>query len=150
MQNAKKQLVALDAGSYALFFNSSGFYLSLGSYHWCGWMDYADFDLFYNAYDSRFLDYLGTWTIIAKRGFTEVPNAKLTAWAGTTMDPSAVFPSISYLWETGIYAGLDEIEPTAMIDGGESYFYPTLTTGRPNFSLFEAGTIESLQCPGTE
>ena len=149
MQNTNKKLVALDASIYSFFFNSSGFFLSVGG-SWCGWMDYANFDLFIGAYDSRFLDHLGTWTILAKRGFAEVPNGKVNAWAGNAMDPSGVFPSINYIWDqTGIYAGLDGLNPISTINGGESYFYPTIKHGKPDFSKFESGTVSSLQCPGT-
>ena len=143
MQNTKKKLVALDANTYSFFFNSTGFFLSVGS--WCGWMDYANFDTFEGGYDNRFIDYLGTWTILAKRGFAEVPNDQVTAWAGNVMDPSGVFPNIMYMWKkSGIYAGVDVLSSNLMIDGGGSYFYPTIDKGKPDFSEFESGTMESL------
>jgi len=57
-----KKLLALSVGTgYSYFFNTSGYYYYDGDD--CSWMTGCDFECEIYNYDSRFLDYLGIWTI---------------------------------------------------------------------------------------
>jgi hypothetical protein len=139
MMDTDLELLALNAGSYSIYyFNSTG-YWSTGSgvSNVCSWVSTCDFACEVYNYDSRFMDYLGTWTITAKRGFDTLEEVTVTAWAGNAIDAAGVFPSIAYLdATTGYFVGLDKLDPDVSEDGGISYFYTEFTEG-VDFSSFD-------------
>lgn len=145
--DSSSELLALNAWTTVFFFNASGFFYADGTT--CTWNTHCDFQCEVYNYDTRFLDFLGTWTVTVKRGETS-SNLKVNAWGGNAIDAAGVFPVIMYMdYETGVYVGLDKLDPKSSEDSGTSYWYPDFVQGVPDFYQFEAGTIDSLGCPGT-
>jgi len=114
------------------------------------WITTCDFACEIYNYDSRFMDYLGTWTITAKRGFDTLEEVTVTAWAGNAIDAAGVFPCVMYMdATTNVFVGLDKLEPDVTANGGSSYFYTEVEEGTPDFTNYGSGTIEGLTCEGT-
>jgi len=70
MQSMSKKLLALNAGPATFFFNSSGYFFYDGTS--CNWLTFCDFECEVYNYDSRFLDFVGVWTITSKRGIDSI------------------------------------------------------------------------------
>jgi hypothetical protein len=96
--NSDYKLLALDAGPNVYFFNETGFWFYDGSN--CSWLTYCGFDCEIYNYDTRFLDYAGTWTVTYKYGASNNNNThrKVDAWIGNCIDAAGVFPVIMY-WD---------------------------------------------------
>jgi len=132
------ELLALNAGAYNIyFFNSSGFWFTDAIGGDCTWSASCDYACEIYNYDSRFMDYLGTWTITAKRGFDDV-DVEVTAWGGNAIDAAGVFPCILYMDSTtGYYVGLDKLDPDSTEGGCISYFYTEYEDGTPDWTTFD-------------
>lgn len=147
MQSMSKKLLALNAGPATFFFNSSGYFFYDGTS--CNWLTFCDFECEVYNYDSRFLDFVGVWTITSKRGIDSI-NQKVNVWVGNAIDAAGVFPIYLYMdYTTLYYAGLDKLDPKTQTGGCASYYYPTIVVEDPDYSAFASGTIESLGCQDT-
>jgi hypothetical protein len=150
--NTDKELLALNAGSYNIFwFNSSGYlyYDASSGTGKCSFLTICDFNCEVYNYDSRFMDYVGTWKILSKNGTTPDSTKDYTIWVGNAIDAAGVFPSVMFVDSKKYFAGLDKLDPKPTKSGSIAYFYPTIRAVEPNFTAFAAGTIEGVGCAST-
>ncbi len=125
------KLLALNAGPMAFFFNDTGFWYYDGSS--CTWNTHCDFECEVYNYDTRFLDYAGTWTVTYKSGATNTTR-KVEAWIGNAIDAAGIFPAIMYMdYVSKAYMGLDKLDPISSESSGTTYWYPDIVVETPNW-----------------
>lgn len=93
------------------------------------------------GYNSRFMDYVGTWDLSWKKDFDGLYSATSTnrvhAFMGNAFDMVGVYPCLMYMTEDMLgYVGLDKVDLTPG-RGYTYFFYPTVTLGPPESSVFE-------------
>jgi len=148
----ERQLLHLTAGpaqaQQGFWFNQSGFYLADYAAGSCSWFDFCNFACEVYNYDSRFLDYIGTWNITGKFGMESFEPLEVKVYLGNAIDAAGVFPVLMYISiDEGYYLGLDKLD-TTIGTGGSSFWYTETKGGAPNFAL-DYPLSADLGCPGT-
>jgi len=92
-------------------------------------------------YDSRFLDYIGTWDITGKVGSSDFAPTTAKVYLGNAIDAAGVFPCLMHIAvDGGYYLGLDKLD-TTVGTGGSSFWYPE--------SMLPRRISQTTLCPWT-
>lgn len=135
------------AGLSDYYFNASGFFLhttpfaGTGGKSSCSWLSFCAYECEVYNYDSRFLDYIGTWRVSWKRDigkYNTSATRTVRAYAGNAIDAAGVFPVIAYISvEDGGYAGLDKITPAVTDNPDYAYYwYTVIEPAAPDPAIF--------------
>eukprot|EP00667_Euglena_gracilis_P007398 EG_transcript_7469 len=88
------QLLIIAAGPVRYYFNSAGFYLSQAGT--CAAHTFKSYASEVYAYNSRFLDYVGTVNVTSHFGYSNFQPARVSLWVGVAFDASKIDPVILY------------------------------------------------------
>ena len=130
-----RKLLVIEPLPAVFWFNNSGFFMSDSSSQ-CVWDPLCNYECEVYNYDSRFLDYIGTWTITGKLGFNSTQSRLVNAFLGNAIDAAGVFPCIMYMdVATGAYVGLDKFDTTpATAPTAAFYWYLQVVMTPPDFT----------------
>jgi len=144
-----RQLLYLTAGdANGFWFNESGFLLADYGSGSCVWSPICNYACEVYNYNSRFLDFIGIWTITAKVGYAEFEPKEVKVFLGNAIDAAGIFPCLMYVpIEEGYYLGLDKLDtkPGAL---GSSFWYADTVDGAPDYSQYPIPT--DMGCPITQ